>query len=752
MLRKKIVPVVLASCLVTAILPTSYHAWADTYRFGGIAASSNIAVTGETTTAEVKATEATAEELEKIIKAVKGKISIPSDLTVFNYNYNSDSYTTGAMWDLSWSDEDSTKVIYVTSDQNGNIIAYNNQDGLNVYAPKYLKTELKATADSYIKKVASDISGKLEYVSTISQGSYTGLYLYEYQRVENGIPMPDNTITVGINYNTGKVMRYNANWLYNAEIPNAETKITKSQAIEKIGKKVTMKLTYQNAYSTDANGKTKVKAYLVYVPDNSYVAVDAKTGEVYTTQNEWISVNTTAGEKSADTESSGSSFGLSKEEITKLDEIKGLISKEKAIAAVTGNKSLLIDDNLKSISAKLYKQDGYYKHGENTKYIWSISLNDPREIDENSKDTYRAFAYAEVDAKTGNLISYRSSVRDYYNSNTKEWESVKVKYTIDQGQKLLEDFFKIQIPDIYKNTVFTSNDEAYVIGLKEDNKEIYGGYSYNYDRVNEGVNYSYNGITGSVDGVTGKIYAFSYNWSDNVTFESPKGAMTPASAFNTYIAKEGFQLAYEINSIHKFSNKNTISTDDYSVTNEIRLVYRTDISPAQISPFTGKQLDYEGNEYVKSDSLYSYSDIGNSASAKNIKLLAELGIGFKGGEYKPAQPITAKELTDFFNEAGIYFNSSKYTLSKNASSIKRVDASKFTIQVLGFESVAKLKDIYNVNLKDQSQIKEADLGYVALAQGLGLITANSETEFRPGDNLTRGEAADLIITMLGIEK
>jgi hypothetical protein len=752
MFRKKIVPVVLASCLVTAILPTSYHAWADSYRFGGISASSNISVTGETTVAETKTTEASAEELEKIIKAVKGKISIPGDLTVFNYNYNSDSYTTGALWDLSWSDENSTKAIYVTSDQNGNIINYTNQDGLNVYAPKYLKTELKATADSYIKKVASDISGKLEYVSSVSQGHYTGLYLYEYQRVENGIPMPDNTITVGVNYNTGKVMSYNADWLYNAEIPSAETKITKSQAIEKIGKKVTMKLTYQNAYSTDANGKTKVKAYLVYVPDNSYVAVDAKTGEVYTTQNEWISVNSSAEEKSADQAATGTGSGLSKEEITKLDEIKGLITKEKAIAAVTGNKSLLLDENLKSISAKLYKQDGSYNQGENSKYVWSISLNDPREIDKNSKDTYRAYAYAEVDAKTGNLISFRSSVRDYYNSNTKEWESVKVKYTMEQGKKLLEDFLKIQIPEIYKNAVFTSNDETYVIGIKEDNKEIYGGYSYNYDRVNEGVNYSYNGINGSVDGVTGKIYSFSYNWSDNVTFESPKGAMTPGSAFNSYISKEGFQLAYEINSIHKYTNKASISTEDYSMTNEVRLVYRTDISPAQISPFSGKQLDYEGNEYVKSDSLYSYSDISNSASAKNIKLLAELGIGFKGGEFKPNQAITTKELTDFFNEAGVYFNSSKYSLNNNASSIKRVDASKFSIQVLGFESVAKLKDIYNVNLKDHSEIKEADLGYIALAQGLGLITANSDTEFRPGDNLTRGEAADLIIAILGIEK
>ncbi len=755
MLRKKLVPLVLVGCMLTSGLPVAVYAAAD--NAGSSIASVDIPAKGDIVVTGGAVQEANAEALERIITAVKAKITIPEKLTQFDYYLNTGNYYTGATWNLNWYTKEKDERISVQSDQNGNIISfYESKDDYGKYVPKFFKSDLQAAAGNFIKKVAADIYDKTEYVGATSDGTYSGQYNYKFQRVENGIPMPDNTITVGVNYETGKVTSYDSNWLYNVKIPTADTKVTKEEAAKKIGKTVKMELSYQNAYSTDSDGKTKIKAFLVYSPDNSYVSVDAKTGEVYTTQNEWVEKTDGYGSTESTNQDSGSKVagGLTEEEIIKVDEMKGLISKEDAIKAVTGNKNLLLDANLKSISASLSKRNYFYAVGEDSQYIWQVSLSDPREVKDGSSDTYRAHANASVDAKTGKVISFNASIKDYYDMDKKEWESVKVKYTLEQGQKILEDFLKAQIPDKFEKSVFSDNRESYIIAYDNNGKEVYGGYSYNYNRVNEGIEYPYNGIYGSVDGVTGKIYSFSYNWNDDITFEAPKNIITADKAFDKYISNEGYHLVYEINNIHSYdaSMEKMISTASYSVDNEVRLVYRTDITPAYISPFTGKQLDSDGKEYVAPEDKYNYSDIKNTASGRNIRLLAEIGAGFEGGEFKPDTAITTRELTDILNQAGIYYNSNKYKMEINDSGLSRLLASKFAIQVLGYEGIARLNGIYNTNFKDQSEISDEYQGYTALAQGLNIITSNSSNEFRPNDKLTRAEAADMIIAMLSVEE
>lgn len=757
MLRKKLASIVLTGCLVVNLVPLNFVlAQGDMERTEAVPGSNSISVTSaDIQAADVSAagtaSEANSSDLEQIIKTVKSKISIPSTLSEFDYYYNSNSYDLNPVWNLNWRSKDGSQQISVQSDKSGNIMGYNYYDGKVRQAPKYLKSELKSKADTFMKKVAANIAGKVKYVDSESNGFYNGMYVYNYERVENGIPMPDNSIHIGVDFKTGEVRSYTASWLYDVSVPSSDTKVTKEQAKEKIGKKVTMKLSYQNAYTTEADGTTKIKAFLVYTPDNNYVAVDAKTGEVYTTQNKWV---VTATKESADMAASGSKAdsGLTKEEITKLEEMKNLISKDKAIKVITENKSLLLDKNLNAISASLYKRTEYNTFGsgktDKTIYVWSISMNDTREVKNESKDTYRSYATAEVDAVTGKILSYNASVKNYYDTSTNEWKNVKVNYSMEQGKKTLETFLKAQIPDMFNKSVFTDTTDSYVLAYI-DNKEVYGGYNYNYERVNEGINYSYNGITGAVDGVTGKIYRYSYNWSDNVTFESPKGAMSPSNAFNSYISKEGYHLVYEVNNIHNLKEGlAAINTDNYSVNSEIRLVYRTDINPYFISPFTGKVLNYDGTEYNKDANNYSYSDVNGLSSARNILILADLGIGFKGGVFNPSQAITVKELKDFLDKAGFYYNEDKVKLSENAASITRLDTSKLALKVLGYDNVAAIKGIYNIDFKDKADIAQTDLGYAAIAWGLDLLKVNSANEFKAGDRLTRENAADLIMGML----
>mgnify|MGYP006954368106 FL=1 len=69
---------------------------------------------------------------------------------------------------------------------------------------------------------------------------------------------------------------------------------------------------------------------------------------------------------------------------------------------------------------------------------------------------------------------------------------------------------------------------------------VYRCTGVNFVRVNEGVDFNYNSVYGSVDRVTGKVTEFGYTWYDDVVFESPEGAITPEAAYDAMLNSDGF--------------------------------------------------------------------------------------------------------------------------------------------------------------------------------------------------------------------
>lgn len=727
---KKKLSIILCTCMLFSTFPMNIHA-------------SEASVTTPSAI-KVQNGEPTSQNLKIITSLVKSKLSIPKSLTNFDYHYNERQNNSTAFWNLIWSNDKDAERISVLCDGDGNIINYyySTKDQYSRNKPKYLKSELKGKADQFIKKVAPTISNKVKVIDSDSSSIFSGQYTYNYQRVEGKIPMPDNGISISVNYETGEVVSCSIQWLYDVIIPSTNAPITKKVATEKINSALKMLLAYKAAYSPEKTGISTTRAFLVYEPNLDYISVNAKTGKVYLTKNEYVQsdsgttrADTTVAEEKSDGNSSDSS--LTEKEIASIDQLKNLISKESAISKIKGEDILLIDSNATSTKANLTQR--YSRNGKGD-FVWNISFTDPRNLEDNS---YRAYAQASVDAKTGKILSFYASVPNYYDISEDKWDEIKVNYSKEQGQNSFEDFLKKQIPSYFNKSKLSNTDHDYIIAYKEQTP-IYGGYRYNYDRVNEDVIYSYNGISGSVDGVTGKIYRYNFDWDESIKFESTKGVMTPKEAFDSYIAKEGYDLVYEINTIHNINNKSIRATNESknSVEYEIRLVYRTDINPNTISPFTGKQLDYSGEDYVKK-STYSYTDIGSNKAKNAILLLADMGVGFESNKFLPNQKITTKEYLTLLEK--LNYNLKDLKLNQNSKTITRTSGVKSLITLAGLENVAKIKGIYTTNFKDQNLIAKDDLGYVALAKGLGLV---SGTTFRPKDSLTRGEAAQMIVNFL----
>lgn len=689
--------------------------------------------------------------LEKAIKAVKAKVTIPTEYSDFNYYFYNTSTYLDSYWSLTWKNPKDNSFIQVDCDQENHITNYRKEsvDKKDNSLPVYRKKELKDKADDFIKKITPEIPSKLKYINADFDGVYSGNYIYNYERIENGISFPENTVKITVNSVNGEVTDASVNWLYNVSIPSSDVKISKDEASRLIAKNMDMKLTYHsNIYPFyDRNMTSNNKVSLFYEPSQNYISVDAKTGKVYLAKNEWRenkskneATDTAAAKSTANVIARGD-IALTEEEIAKIEELKKLISKEKAIKIITSNKKLYIDKNLTSFSATLDKSENRNNNPDD--YVWNIQLSDPRPVSKKKNaDTYRAYANAEVDAKTGNIISFYANVKNTYDGNNGKWKNIKIKYDKKDCRTRLENFLKTQMNNRFASTKLSDTNEDYIIYYK-GNTPVFGGYNYRYNRVNQEVEYPYNSIFGAVDGVTGKIYNFYYNWDDNIVFESKAGAITPAQAMNDYLSKDGYNLVYEINVINQLDKKDAVASR--KVEYEVRLVYHPDINPYYISPFTGEQLSYDGEVYKKSQPI-SYLDVDDTAENKEILLLADMNIGFDGQYFYPKKEVTNGELVEMMKKVGYGYDEADAANKDNK--ITRQELAKNFIKQLGLENASEIKGIYKTGYNDEANIGQDYLGAVAIAKGLGIMQGDSNNNFNANAYVTRAEAVHIVLCFI----
>ena len=266
--------------------------------------------------------------------------------------------------------------------------------------------------------------------------------------------------------------------------------------------------------------------------------------------------------------------------------------------------------------------------------------------------------------------------------------------------------------------------------------------------------FTYNNISGSVDRVTGKVTRFLYTWYDDVIFESPADAITPEQAYKVLLDSDGFGLNYEINSNYTYNQylaekeNGYIDSDElYDAQKYTRLVYSGyDYLSTTVSAIEGNIINYSGNT-VKREKDIVYSDIADHWAKDDIQKLSDLGIGFDGTEFAPDSEITLTEYMYLLNSFGKYLQKMSFEDEQADMPITRTQAVKYIIDSAGYYKIATLPDIFITDFADNSELKRADTGFIAIARGLGLVEGSANM-FRPYDNITRAEAITLIFKLV----
>lgn len=656
--------------------------------------------------------------LEKAIVSAKEIISIPGDYT--DFTYSSSEYEVNdnkvKVWRLNWSDsENYDGDISVSIDENDNLINYNKYDFSNSSKSlaKITRNEGQEVAEKFLEKVIPTYASNMKNVEYNLINASDDQYYYKFEEFINEIPVDFISLNIGINKYTGEVTSIsglepqNKTFVY----PTSDGIIEKSEAEKAYIDKIGVQLKYYSNY--DYKDK-KMNVFAAYSLDsNKNKAINSINGQIvniYQYKSDYAD-----GKGGSELNINNSSDvavnnELTREEIEAVNNVSGLITKEKA-EEIIRKRIDGISTNIKLNNASLSKDN------IDNKYIWQLEFDG---------------AYGKVDAKSGELISFY-----YYNNIEKGNKSI----TKTEAQSIAEDFLKEVSPLKFNETRYDCNDFIYNKSLESDSNLDY--YYFKYDRIVNGIEFDNNSLNVRVNKTTGKVVEYNSSWYDNISFPDISGAMTKESAFNKINKSANFALEYS-----------RISKD------EIALIYNfRDLNDNYLlDPVQGILLDYNGEPY-KDNSIPNYSDISGTACEKTVKALLENGYYIKGDKFNPNFNITQINFLKYLNSPmqNYYDDDEFYEMLISNGVIKKEEkspnsfitngeAAKLIVRYLGYDKIAQHSEIFKSIFKDK--IDEKYQGYASICYGIGIMKGDKSGAFNESINMTNSQAAEVIYNLL----
>ena len=145
---------------------------------------------------------------------------------------------------------------------------------------------------------------------------------------------------------------------------------------------------------------------------------------------------------------------------------------------------------------------------------------------------------------------------------------------------------------------------------------------------------------------------------------------------------------------------------------------------------------------------------GHWAEAE-VQTLCDLGFGFAGTSFRPDEAISREDYRTLLNAFGKYpavaENESGLSEENGGETLTRVQAVRDIIDAAGYSKVARLTDIYVSDFADNGELDREDVGFIAIARGLGFIQGDMQL-FRPYDALTRAEAVTMLFNFLKLSE
>ncbi|HYF81812.1 MAG TPA: YcdB/YcdC domain-containing protein [Clostridia bacterium] len=671
----------------------------------------------------------------------------------------------GYTWQLNWNMSNSdmfTHISTVIDASTGKFLGFNRSQSYRnqeqVIVADITKDQARKLTEEFLKKInpeefkqvkLEDYGSEILYSSRVRPN-----YNFNFTREVNGLSYPYNYIMLGINGADGSIVNYSINWQYDLKLPALEGLVDKEKALRIFKDKFSMDLSYISARSRFTSYMAPTETKLVYTPSpDSGVVIDAKTGEALGYNDQKLDTL-----KKRD---------ISQEQKNKMAEGKSKLSV--GSGELTSEKAeAYINSLVKEFFGSGYKAEnlGYSENemamNEGSRKTWTA------EVMEDKPEAYQGKGTISIDSTSGEILNIgRYIFEDWYG---KEYErKITWEQAYDKAAELLGKYYPHRLGDIRTEQIYQENLYQ-VNGKLMPDRMIY----FNFPRLVNGIMYANNSINISIDTQTGEVNDLYHNWSKTLSFPKAEGIIDKEKAEEQFFKEFDVKLAYS-----RYNEK--VNQNDYLPNH--RIVYTLEHkqkknSSRNIDAFSGKLLDYEGNELGAVQNNF-YETIKGNPAEKELSILAFQNI-IDTRSFKPDSEITYMELLRMLVNVKGYrpystrdqlelqfknvdkksenypylMEAVRYRIIENKPVELKLDAkvtreqmAEWIVKLLKYEKLAKAKGIFVLDYKDADEINGDLKGHVAIAKGLGIIDGTSEM-FGPKENLKMQEAALIIYRAL----
>ena len=690
------------------------------------------------------------DRLTQVTQAVKDTLEL--DTTAYD-DFRGDCYEQEltSIWSLFWSS--STGSLSVEALEDGTVISYRVNDdyvpayeGGNGSLPAFPDGDgegLKEAAQAFLDKVLDSDAESVEL------GEPTGLDRLDSTTARfsgtillNGLPSPlSYSITLRIADGTvTNFWRDVPETVCLGDIPDSHAAVTTAQAAALLKDTLSLRL----EYVLPEDGADI--AVLRYLPDPIHdFYVDAATGElVDLTELEEKMYTFGGGNSGAAGDSAAPEASPDKGELTEAEQagiakLDGVLSTNELDAALRDAAAYGLEDYTLT-SAQYQLVEGTEVEEDQVR----CTLRYSRAADEGTYS--RTFT---VDARTVELLTMRSSA---------PWDEDRTA-VLDHDQALaaaqafLEEYYGDHFGhlDLY------------------DCSDAEGGsafYSFTFSRKENGYFYDGNYYRVGIDAANGSVSALSYEYDEALTFDSPEGIITADQALDAWMATYETTLGYLL--VPQPLDENDPAAQrlmgmGLSYFYELELGYALERENylLGVDAKTGQPVQPE----TSGSAGLTYDDVEGHWAQTDILRLAQYGVGYDAPSFQPRKQMTQWDLVcllasvqgycldpeqaseDERDQAyAIVWSMGALTRAErdDDSLLTRADVVRILLNSAGLGGVAKLEGIFTCSYADRDDIPADELGYAALAQGLGMI----QGEYAGSRTATRAEAAALLARLM----
>ncbi|MFC7685301.1 YcdB/YcdC domain-containing protein [Ureibacillus sp. GCM10028918] len=600
-----------------------------------------------------------------------------------------------------------------------------------LFPAKITKAEAEKAALAFLKK----LPGVSEYQLDTSHDYYPGnqtltepiRYSFTFVRTENQLPISDQFLQVTVLGNGEIVDFYRSPINMDAHTFDDSTKvIPENEILAKVKENLSIDLQYSIDFDYQTGDRT---VQLVYQPTNAFLGVHALSGE-------WQTVN-----------------GFSPD-----------VPEEQEIEFITAQPIQPKQTDFSLEKAKAFAQE--FLSIDSDKVKLTIESIDERKNHNGQEVIAIQYMYyygnsghgteLQLDQQTGEIIQYtdiKSDVLREMGESTENSQPISNEEALNLAVEYLKEFSPSHIHNYAKR-----------LGEAQFDRDR-GVYYLTFPRVVDGILVTGDAISVNVS-ADGSLLGLNVNYQDVENWPSVEEVITEEEAKTKFLeqlslelqyVKAGFadddhyQLAYA-----PVFNENQFSFLDANTGEWNSLMEESERQGIE-HPWAEDELNFLMNARILDveDVTTFDADVQLTKGDALAVIMKSLTHFYEGGYY-PGQENTSQSFENIDPEHPLYQiveRAVSMDILDTESAILDLDAhltkeelSVWYIRALGLGQAAKQGSIYQLDFADADDVQDEYIGHVALANSLGLLTAN-QNQFNPDQEVTYAQLAVSVVRL-----